>query len=93
MRFIAIIKEHPKSKDFLGRECAGKLACNQVFTASRITQQGVHAGDNFFNKDDFTFEKTMPFSVPTGADIEALECKVRRCTATDDELELWGLVK
>ena len=68
-------------------------ALNLALTASRITQQGVHAGDNFFSWQDYAFEKLSPFTALTGADIEELEYKVRRCTATDDELELWGLVK
>lgn len=78
---------------FRAKSIKDSSAIDVSFTASRVTQQGIHRGDLLFEWNNFTFEKLSPFTALTGADIEALECKVRRCTATDDELELWGLVK
>ena len=70
-----------------------KPVFNLVITASRITQQGVHAGDNFFSWQDYTF---CPVGEPmdvTEASIETLEGRVRLGLAGEHELELWGLVK
>jgi len=68
-------------------------ALNIAFTATRITQQGVHAGDNFFSWDDYTFEETSPLERITEAFIEELECAVKRGIATQDELDVWELIK
>ena len=70
-------------------------AIDVSFTVSRITQQGVFAGDNFFDKDLFTFDLLTPFSVPTEAEMEMLEFKVAKDRPTRGScvFELWELVK
>jgi hypothetical protein len=38
---------------------------NVTFVPSRITQQGVHRGEDFYSWDDYTFTKPMPFTALT----------------------------
>lgn len=68
-------------------------ALSITLTASRITQHGVHAGDNFFSWQDYTFEKTIPFTALTWAELIDLEHIVAKGLADEHELELWELVK
>jgi len=70
-----------------------KPALNIAFTVTRITQQGLCGGENFFSWDDFTFEETSPLERPTEAFVEELECAVKRGIATQDELDVWELMK
>ena len=64
------------------------LILNVTFVPSRITQQGVHRGEDFYSKDLFTFTRALPFTCPTEADMEVLEYKFVKGSLSEHENEL-----
>jgi hypothetical protein len=69
------------------------LIMNVTFVPSRITQQGVHRGEDFYSKDLFTFTWDVPFTCPTEREMESLEYRVTHGLWKGNDQELWGLVK